>query len=78
MNELEPEAEDLLKSGKKLCDQMSDIPPLYSIAISLKRIADALIFVPHMNTDELEEFNVEKAVEWAKQNSAITKIIKGK
>lgn len=39
---LEPAAEDLLRAGKKNVDHMSELPPLYSIAISLKRIADVL------------------------------------
>ena len=40
--DLEPAAEELLRAGKKNTDHMSDLPPLYSIAISLKRIADKL------------------------------------
>jgi len=55
MSEIEKDAEDLLKSGKKLCDEMSAIPPLYSIAISLKRIADAMTFIPKMNEISEEE-----------------------
>ena len=38
---MEPAAEDLLRSGKAAND-LSSVPPLYSIAISLKRIADVL------------------------------------
>jgi len=44
--ELEPEAEELLRAGKKVTDSMSELPALYSIAISLKRIADAMTHVP--------------------------------
>lgn len=40
--ELEPEADALLRAGKKVQDSLSDIPALYSIAISMKRIADGL------------------------------------
>lgn len=39
---LEKEAEELLAAGKRICDEMSNLPALYSIAISLKRIADKL------------------------------------
>lgn len=39
---LEPAAEELLRSGKDNADTLSKLPPLYSIAISLKRIADTL------------------------------------
>lgn len=42
MSELEREADALLTAGKNVCDAMSEIPALYSIAISLKRIADML------------------------------------
>lgn len=42
MSELEKEADELLRAGKAVCDEISQIPALYSIAISLKRIADAL------------------------------------
>lgn len=45
---LEPEAENVLRSGKKNADFLSIVPPLYSIAISLKRIADALTDKDHM------------------------------
>lgn len=38
---LEPAAEELLRAGKS-ADDLSANPPLYSIAISLKRIADSL------------------------------------
>ena len=55
MDEIEKDAEDLLKSGKKLCDEMSIVPPLYSIAISLKRIADVMTFVPKLNEASEEE-----------------------
>jgi hypothetical protein len=41
-NILESEADVLLRAGKKVADDLSDIPALYSIAISLKRIADAM------------------------------------
>lgn len=46
--DLEPEAEEILKAGKIVADSMSAIPALYSIAISLKRIADAMTHVPTM------------------------------
>lgn len=39
---LEPAAEELGRAGKNNTNYLSDIPPLYSIAISLKRIADIL------------------------------------
>lgn len=41
MAELEKDAEDLLKSGK-MANEVSINPALYSIAISLKRIADTI------------------------------------
>lgn len=47
IQELEPEAERLLKSGLEI--NLS--PALYSIAISLKRIADALT-----NKDYIKKF----------------------
>ena len=40
--QLEPEADALLRAGKKVANDLSDIPALYSVAISLKRIADSL------------------------------------
>lgn len=39
---LEPAAEDLLRAGKGAVEHMSNLPALYSIAISLKRIADEM------------------------------------
>jgi len=39
---LEPEAENLLKAGKTNTEHLGYLPALYSIAISLKRIADDL------------------------------------
>lgn len=39
---LEPEGESLLRSGSKNANELSLVPALYSISISLKRIADKL------------------------------------
>lgn len=42
MNELEKEADNLLTAGADVANSLSSNPALYSIAISMKRIADAL------------------------------------
>lgn len=39
---LESTAEELLRSGKANAETLSALPALYSIAVSLKRIADSL------------------------------------
>lgn len=55
MSDLEKEAEELLSAGKIVCDQISDLPALYSIAVSLKRIADVVCSNPVMVRDLAEE-----------------------
>lgn len=40
--DLEPAAGQMLRAKKENIDHMSDLPALYSIAISLRRIADIL------------------------------------
>ena len=57
--ELEPAAEELLKAGKSVADNMAFSPPLYSIAISLKRIADAMTHVPTINVSP----DLDKAID---------------
>lgn len=47
MSELEPDANDLLKAGKDCAEGLSSNPALYSIAISMKRIADEVCGVPY-------------------------------
>lgn len=43
---LEKDADDLLRSGSGVANALSSNPALYSIAISLKRIADEVCGVP--------------------------------
>ena len=57
--ELEPEAEALLRAGKKVTDSMSELPALYSIAISLKRIADVMTHTPNINVSA----DLDKAID---------------
>jgi hypothetical protein len=70
MNEqnLEPAAEDLLRSGKNNADALSPIPALYSIAISLKRIADQIEGdEEHMGIVEAIGTSIEQSILSARQ-----------
>ena len=69
---LEPEADELLKAGFNTANTIHQNPALYSIAISLKRIADILTAPPIiMNAAELND--EEFAEEMAKQRYMVNK-----
>lgn len=72
---LEPEGENLLRTGKNNADTLSVIPALYSIAISLKRIADVITApspqMPELTPEQLKQFEEV----WNKSSSPFTPFI---